>query len=86
MRGPANDAGRDLAKPAVNEPTLKKMHLQCTSYDSTDAPVVIKFFPYKQSDVCHCSRCRRHLLRYTEFGGYNVDHRVLALAREYIID
>ena len=36
-------------------------------------------FPYNISDVYACSTCDKVLLRYTEFGGYYVDHRVREL-------
>jgi hypothetical protein len=75
-----------LCDPVIEEATLEEKHPQGTRYDSPDAPVAIKFFPYNRSDVWHCSRCDRHLLRYTEFGGYNVDPRVRALDPAKIID
>ena len=75
-----------LCDPALEEPTLEEKHPQGTRYDSPDAPVAIKFFPYNRSEVWHCTLCDRHLLRYTEFGGYNVDPRVRALDPAKIID
>lgn len=75
-----------LRDPAVDEPTLEERHPDGTRYESPDAPVAVKFFPYNRCDVWHCAQCDRHLLRYTEFGGYNVDHRVRALAADSIID
>lgn len=75
-----------LRDTEVAEPTLAECHPKGTRYDSPDAPVAIQFFPYNRCDVWHCARCNRHLLRYTEFGGYNVDHRVRALNPSHIID
>ncbi len=75
-----------LRDPAVDEPTLEEKHPQGTRYDSPDAPIAPAFFPYNQCDVWHCQRCERHLLRYTEFGGYNVDPRVRELDAGKIID
>ncbi|MFI5444780.1 hypothetical protein [Polaromonas sp. UC242_47] len=75
-----------LRDPALDEPTLEEKHPQGSRYDSPDAPVAIKFFPYNRCEVWHCAQCDRHLLRYTEFGGYNVDHRVRALDPGNIID
>ena len=75
-----------LRDPAIDEPTLEEKHTQGTRYDSPDAPVAPAFFPYNQCEVWHCQRCDRHLLRYTEFGGYNVDPRVRELAAGKIID
>ncbi len=68
------------------EPPLEEHHPQGTRYDSPDAPIALKFFPYNRCDVWHCSKCERHLLRYTEFGGYNVDHRVRLLDPANIVD
>ena len=75
-----------LRDPAIDEPTLEENHPQGTRYDSPDAPIAPTFFPYNQCDVWHCQRCERHLLRYTEFGGYNVDPRVRELDADKIID
>ena len=75
-----------LRDPAIDEPTLEEKHPQGTRYDSPTAPVALDFFPYNRCDVWHCQRCDRHLLRYTEFGGYNVDPRVRALDARKIID
>ena len=47
---------------------------------ANDAPIALGWFPYNRCEVWHCARCERHLLRYTEFGGYNVDPRVRELA------
>ena len=65
-----------LRDPAIDDPTFEEIHPQATRYESEDAPVVPGFFPYNRCDVWHCRDCQRHLLRYTEFGGYYVDHRV----------
>lgn len=75
-----------LRDTAIDEPTLEEKHPCGTRYDSPDAPIAPAFFPYNQCDVWQCSRCHRHLLRYTEFGGYNVDHRVRVIDSVNIID
>ncbi|MDW5443724.1 hypothetical protein [Polaromonas sp. SM01] len=75
-----------LCDPALDEATFEEKHPQGSRYDSPDAPVAIKFFPYNRCEVWHCAQCERHLLRYTEFGGYNVDPRVRALDPGNIID
>ena len=74
-----------LRDPAVEEPTLEECHPEGTRYDSPEAPVALAFFPYNRCDVWHCGRCDRHLLRYTEFGGYNVDPRVRELDPRKIV-
>jgi hypothetical protein len=75
-----------LRDPAQEEPTYEERHPRGTRYDAPDAPVAVPFFPYNRCEVWHCARCDRHLLRYTEFGGYNVDHRVRVLDPGNIID
>ncbi len=68
-----------LRDPELYEPTFEELHPQGTRYDAQDAPVAVSFFPYNRCDLWKCSTCQRHLLRYTEFGGYNVDPRVRAI-------
>ena len=68
-----------LRDPEVAEPSFEERHPDGTRYASPDAPVAVKFFPYNRCDLWHCAQCQRHLLRYTEFGGYYVDHRVRAI-------
>ncbi len=68
-----------LRDPGIYEPTQEEFHPGGTRYASADAPVAVKFFPYNVCDVHACSRCHKTLLRYTEFGGYYVDHRVREL-------
>ena len=58
------------------EPTTDEFHADGTRYESPTAPIAVNFFPYNRCDVYGCTQCHRVLLRYTEFGGYYVDHRV----------
>ena len=71
---------------AGSEPTFEEFHPQGTRYDSPLAPFAPEFFPCNRSDVFSCSRCQRVVLRYTEFGGYYVDHRVRALNAALVVD
>ena len=71
---------------AASEPTFEEFHPQGTRYDSPLAPFAPQFFPCNRSDVFSCNRCQRVLLRYTEFGGYYVDHRVRALNADLVLD
>ena len=75
-----------LRNPDVYEPTFEEQHPNGTRYESADAPVALKFFPYNRCDVHACSKCQQHVLRYTEFGGYYVDHRARRLNAELITD
>jgi hypothetical protein len=69
-----------------SEPTFEEFHPEGTRYDSPLAPIAPAFFPYNRCDVFACNRCQRVLLRYTEFGGYYVDHRVRALNGDLVVD
>jgi hypothetical protein len=73
-----------LRDAELYEPTFEEFHPQGTRYDSVDAPVALKFFPYNRCDVFSCQQCQRSLMRYTEFGGYYVDHRVRELRPELL--
>jgi hypothetical protein len=75
-----------LRDPDVYEPTFEEHHPNGTRYESADAPVALKFFPYNRCDVHACTKCQQHVLRYTEFGGYYVDHRARRLSVESISD
>ena len=66
------------------EPTYEEQHVSGTRYDSKNAPVAVSYFPYNRCDVFACQQCERRLLRYTEFGGYYVDHRVRELQKDLI--
>jgi len=68
-----------LRDPELYEPTFEELHPKDTRYESPDAPVAVQHFPYNRCDVWRCTQCHRHLLRYTEFGGYYVDHRIREL-------
>jgi hypothetical protein len=64
-----------LRDPDVYEPSFEEHHPKGTRYESAEAPVSVKHFPYNRCDVFSCNQCSQHVLRYTEFGGYYVDPR-----------
>ena len=74
-----------LRDPSVYEPTQEEHHPDGTRYASSDAPIAVDFFPGNVSDVYACDTCKRVLLRYTEFGGYYVDHRVRELDAKLVV-
>ena len=80
------EAVASLRDPELYEPTFEEYHPAGTRYDSPDAPIALKFFPFNRADVWHCTACDKHLLRYTEFGGYYVDHRVRTLEPSLLAD
>jgi len=74
-----------LRDPAVDEPTVEEFHPDGTRYASPDAPLAVAFFPCNRCDAYACGRCGRTLLRYTEYGGYYVDHRVREVVAALIV-
>ncbi len=74
-----------LRPPGIEEPTLQEHHPAGTNGWSADAPIATSFFPYNRCDAYGCGRCGRTLLRYTEYGGYYVDHRVREVFPELIV-
>ena len=74
-----------LRDPEVYEPTQEEHHPGGTRYASPEAPIAVHFFPCNVSDVYACDTCKRVLLRYTEFGGYYVDHRVRELDAKLVV-
>jgi len=64
-----------LRDPDVYEPGFEEHHPKGTRYESAEAPVSVKYFPYNRCEVFSCKQCSQHVLRYTEFGGYYVDPR-----------
>lgn len=75
-----------LRDERLDEPTWAEYHPDGTRYDSPDAPVAPAFFPYNRCEVYRCGDCGAHVLRYTEFGGYYVDHRVRCLHGLDVVD
>ena len=65
-----------LRDSEIYEPTFEQHHPDGTNYDSPDAPISAKHFPYNRCDAFQCGTCDRVMLRYTEYGGYYVDTRV----------
>lgn len=68
-----------LRQSDVVEPTFEEFHPNGTRYDLRSAPIAVDFFPFNRCDVYQCQTCRNLFLRYTEFGGYYVDHRARML-------
>ena len=74
-----------LRDPDVDEHTHDEHHPGGTRYDSPTAPIAVNFFPCNVSDVYACTSCKKVVLRYTEFGGYYVDHRVRELDSSLVV-
>lgn len=79
------EVGTLLQDPFV-ESTFEEFHPNGTRYDSPDAPIAPRYFPYNRCTVSICKNCGRAYLRYTEAGGYFVDRRIRALSLDTLVD
>ncbi len=68
------------------ELTFEEFHPEGTRYDSPDAPIAMDYFPYNRCDVFKCTSCQCAVLKYTEYGGYYVDHRVRLVDATKVVD
>ena len=68
------------------ELSFEEFHPNGTRYDSPAAPVALRYFPYNRADVYGCQQCGCAVLKYTEYGGYYVDHRVRLLDPALMVD
>lgn len=68
-----------------DEPTFEEFHPRGTRYESVDAPIAVEWFPFNRCDVYACAVCSSIFLRYTEFGGYYVDHRVRMVNPQLVV-
>ena len=70
-----------LRDPELHEPTFEERHPERHALRlRRQRRWRSRFFPYNRCELWRCGQCHRQLLRYTEFGGYYVDHRVRELA------
>ena len=75
-----------LRTPDAPEPTFTEYHPHGTRYDSPDAPIALTYFPTNRATVWRCRACGLQMLRYTEFGGYYIDHRARVLDASLVQD
>ena len=80
-----NEVGALMADP-YDEPTFAEYHPAGTRYESDDAPIAPRFYPYNRCTVARCTRCERHYLRYNEAGGYFTELRIRALQPDLLVD
>lgn len=79
------DVGTLWDDPYV-EPTFTEFHPGGTHYDSADAPIAPRFYPFNRCAVARCMDCGRHYLRYNEAGGYFTELRIRALQSGLLVD
>lgn len=75
-----------LVDDPYDEPTFAEYHPAGSRYDSDDAPIAPRYYPYNRCQVVRCQQCGRHYLRYTEAGGYFSELRMRALRPELLAD
>lgn len=76
----------DLCDERDHDPTFAEYHPGGTRYDSPQAPIALGWFPTNRCSAWRCQACGLQVLRYTEFGGYYVDHRVRVLQPQWVVD
>lgn len=79
------DVGTLMDDP-YDEPTFVEFHPNGTRYESDDAPIAPRYFPYNRSTVARCMNCGRNYLRYNEAGGYFTELRIRALQPALLVD
>lgn len=67
------------------EATFEEFHPNGTRYESPHAPVAADFFPFNRCDVYACTECGCAVLKYTEYGGYYVDHRARRVDADLVV-
>ena len=77
---------REPLRDGQTEPSFEEFHPDGTRYDSPQAPIAPKHFPYNRCDVFACQKCGCGVLKYTEYGGYYVDNRVRLFNPELLVD
>ena len=78
--------GRVSGADAYDEPTHEEYHPTGTRYGLPDAPIALGHFPYNRCEIWQCVHCARAFLRYTEYGGYYVDHRIRDVNPALVVD
>ena len=79
------DVGTLMDDP-YDEPTFVEFHPNDTRYESEDAPIAPRYYPYNRCTVARCMNCGRNYLRYNEAGGYFTELRIRALQPDVLVD
>jgi hypothetical protein len=75
-----------LVEDPYDDPTYTEYHPNGTHYDSEDAPIAPRYYPFNRCQVARCMNCGRHYLRYNEAGGYFTELRIRALQPQLLVD
>jgi hypothetical protein len=75
-----------LVEDPYGDPTYTEYHPDGTHYDSEDAPIAPRYYPFNRCQIARCMNCGRHYLRYNEAGGYFTELRIRALQPQLLVD
>lgn len=75
-----------LVEDPYDEPTFAEYHAAGTRYESEEAPIAPRYYPYNRCQLVRCVKCTRHYLRYNEAGGYFTEVRIRALRPQLLVD
>lgn len=75
-----------LVEDPYDEPTFAEHHPAGTRYESEEAPIAPRYYPYNRCLLVRCVKCGRHYLRYNEAGGYFTEVRMRALRPQLLVD
>jgi len=74
-----------LRDSSVDEPTFEEYQPKAVRFDDPNALISVEHFPYNRCDIFACSQCSQAVMRYTEYGGYYIDHRARRVRSDQII-
>jgi len=60
----------------VKRSGYNQYHPNDTSYWSEDAPIVLNYYPYHDSEILRCKKCRAVFLTYMEHSGHAPERRL----------
>jgi hypothetical protein len=72
--------------PGDDEPTLEEARPAGMDPWSVEVPISLAYHPNNRCQVWACRHCVKPFLRYTEYGGYYIDHRFRELNPERLTD
>ena len=72
--------------PDEPEPTLDEWRTPGLDAWSDQAPLSLQHYPANRCSVWACRACHKPFLRYTEYGGYYIDHRLRELHPDRLVD
>lgn len=71
--------------PGDDEPTLEEARPPGMDPWSPEVPISFHHHPDNRCQVWACRHCHKPFLRYTEYGGYYIDHRYRELNPERLL-